>query len=150
MAAEHAGARFFIKAFHADDSARMEAAHKIRAAVFCDEQGVPADLEWDGNDHLCEHILLELDGTAIGTARVRPYGPSIFKVERVAVLKHMRGQNAGKAIMDYILGRMRGTGTVVLNAQAQVEVFYQRLGFTREGEVFQEAGIDHVHMVWRP
>ena len=118
MAAEHSAARFSIKAFRADDSARMEAARRIRTEVFCGEQGVPADLEWDGKDHLCEHFLLELDGAAIGTARVRPYGPSIFKVERVAVLTRMRGQRAGKAIMDYILERMRGSGAVVLNAQA--------------------------------
>ena len=150
MAAEQIAARLSITAFRTDDSARMEAARRIRAAVFCDEQGVPADLEWDGKDHLCEHFLLELDGAAIGTARVRPYGPSIFKVERVAVLKGLRGQHAGKAIMDYILERLRESGTVVLNAQSQVEDFYQRLGFVREGEVFEEAGIDHVHMVWRP
>jgi predicted GNAT family N-acyltransferase len=39
---------------------------------------------------------------------------------------------------------------VVLNAQAQVEEFYLKLGFVSEGEHFMEAGISHVHMSWQP
>ena len=38
-------------------------------------------------------------------------------------------------------------GPAVLNAQLQVENFYARLGFVAKGDVFQEAGIDHVRMV---
>ena len=38
-------------------------------------------------------------------------------------------------------------GPAVLNAQLQVENFYTRLGFVAKGDVFQEAGIDHVRMV---
>ena len=141
---------FTIRAFHTDDTACMDAARIIRDAVFCEEQGVPANLEWDGKDRLCEHFLLDADGVAIATARVRPYGPSIFKVERVAVLREKRSLGAGQAIMKYILNRLRNSGTIVLNAQARVEDFYERLGFVREDDTFEEAGIPHVHMVWRP
>jgi len=128
----------------------MDSARAIRDVVFCGEQGVPPELEWDGEDKHCEHFLAEADGKATATARVRPYGPSIYKIERVAVLKDHRGTGAGKAIMKVILSRLRGKGTVVLNAQAQVEKFYLDMKFVTEGEPFEEAGISHVHMVWRP
>ena len=35
---------------------------------------------------------------------------------------------------------------VQVNAQEQVRVFYQKLGFEPEGAVFEEAGIPHVKM----
>ena len=149
MVTEKTGMHNTIVSFSADDSKRMDIARHIRKAVFCEEQGVSAEDEWDGKDHICEHFLIESGNTAVGTARVRPYGPSIYKVERVAVLKHLRSQGAGKAIMDYILNHLSNSGTIVLNAQTQVEEFYLRLGFAREGSVFEEAGITHVHMIWR-
>ena len=131
---------------------RMAAARDIRYAVFCEEQQVPLDLEWDEHEGICEHALAEVDGMPLGAARVRPYKPGIFKVERVAVLKDARGQGIGLFIMAEIMRRLtdRKAAAVVLNAQAQVEAFYHRLGFVSEGEHFMEAGIPHVHMRWVP
>ncbi len=34
----------------------------------------------------------------------------------------------------------------MLNAQTQVEPFYMRHGFAREGQEFMEAGISHIAM----
>jgi predicted GNAT family N-acyltransferase len=45
--------------------------------------------------------------------------------------------------------RKRGDTEVVLNAQCTAEHFYHRQGFVRRGEVFQEAGMDHVEMFIR-
>jgi predicted GNAT family N-acyltransferase len=131
---------------------RMAAARHIRHVVFCDEQQVPLDLEWDEHEGACEHVLAEVDGIPLGAARIRPYKPGVFKVERVAVLKEARGQGIGLFIMAEIMRRLadRKAAAVVLNAQTPVETFYHRLGFVSEGEHFMEAGIPHVHMSWRP
>ena len=142
---------FTVAVITAEDT-RMAEARRIRDVVFCQEQSVSPEEEWDGKDHLCEHYLLSDGEAVIGTARVRPYGPGIFKVERVAVLKENRTRGAGKAIMQAILDRLstRKPNAVVLNAQCAVEEFYARLGFVSEGDVFEEANIAHIHMVWRP
>lgn len=137
---------FAIIAFHADDAPHMYAARQIRQAVFCDEQGISAAEEWDGKDSICQHFLVLDGGLAVGCARLRPYGPGIYKIERVAVLKYRRGTGAGKAVMAKIIRRL-DKATIVLNAQLVVEGFYNRLGFAREGAVFDEAGIPHIHMV---
>jgi predicted GNAT family N-acyltransferase len=131
---------------------RMAAARRIRHAVFCEEQQVPLDLEWDEHEAVCEHVLAEVDGAPVGAARVRPYAPGVFKVERVAVLKEARGRGIGLFIMAEIMRRLadRNVTAVVLNAQVQVEGFYHRLGFVSDGERFMEAGIPHVHMSWHP
>jgi predicted GNAT family N-acyltransferase len=143
---------FSITAFHIDDAVHMERAHHIRHVVFCDEQGVSAEEEWDDKDGHCEHFLIADDATPVGTARVRPYGPGIFKIERVAVLKSQRGTGAGKALMLEILARLRSQNAraAVLNAQIASSGFYGSLGFVGEGETFMEANIPHIHMVWRP
>ncbi len=131
---------------------RMAAARDIRRIVFCDEQKVPADLEWDAHESICEHVLAELGGVPVGAARIRPYAPGIYKVERVAVLRDARGHGLGLLIMAEIMRRLadRNAVSVILNAQAQVESFYHRLGFVSEGERFMEADIPHVHMTWQP
>lgn len=126
----------------------MAAASHIRDVVFCREQGVSPEEEWDGQDDACDHFVLYEGGTALAGARARPFGPGAFKIERVAVLKEQRGRGLGKAIMSAVIDRM-GASTALLNAQTGAEGFYRRLGFVAEGGVFQEAGIDHVKMVRR-
>lgn len=132
--------------------ARMAAARRIREIVFCDEQQVPANLEWDAHDATCEHVLAEVEGIPAGAARIRRYKPGVFKVERVAVLKEARGKGIGLYLMAEIMRRLadQNVSAVVLNAQTQVEGFYHRLGFVSEGDAFVEAGIPHVHMRWEP
>jgi predicted GNAT family N-acyltransferase len=143
------GSHFQIVAFDADDSQRMQAVRQIRQAVFCDEQGVSAAMEWDGKDPVCRHYLLSKDGTPLACARLRPCGPGTYKIERVAVLKNARGQSAGRAIMQRLMADA-GTTTLVLNAQIAVEGFYQTLGFICDGAPFMEANIAHVPMVRKP
>ena len=49
----------------------------IRERVFIDEQGIPAELEWDGLDPGCAHLLAyDMEGNAIATARMQANGIS--------------------------------------------------------------------------
>lgn len=130
-----------------DDEDDVNAALAIRREVFCSEQGVDEAEEIDGLDSECSHYLARLAGEAVGTARTRflAEGDGV-KIERVAVLKSLRGRGIGKALMIRALADIT-VGPAVLNAQLQVESFYARLGFIARGEIFQEAGIDHVRMV---
>ena len=127
----------------------MSTAFAIRREVFCREQGVDEAEEIDGLDPECRHYLARLAGEAVGTARTRPLAEDGgIKIERVAVLKPLRGRGIGMALMVRALADITA-GQAVLNAQLRVENFYARLGFVAEGEIFQEAGIDHVRMVKR-
>ena len=40
--------------------------------------------------------------------------------------------------------------TIYLHAQIQVVEFYQKLGFVKQGNLFEEAGIKHYKMVFKP
>ena len=114
----------------------------VRHAVFVLEQGVPVDVEWDGLDDACTHLLAEdARGQPIGCARLLPDG----HIGRMAVLSTWRGRGAGRALLQAALAQARAAGfqVVRLNAQVHALDFYRREGFEACGDVFDDAGIPH-------
>ena len=125
-----------------------DALKQVREAVFVREQRVPVELEWDGLDDQCLHMLAEdPQGNPIGTGRLLPDG----HIGRMAVLKEWRGRGVGAALLRALMeeGEKRGFRELALAAQVQAMSFYEKAGFVAEGEVFDEAGIPHRNMVWR-
>ncbi len=120
-------------------------AQAVRTAVFVEEQKIPAELEWDVMDAQCLHAVAYDDqGKAIGTGRLLPDG----HIGRMAVLNTARNCGVGAEILRQLMAqaKIRGMQAVQLNAQISAVSFYQREGFDREGELFIEAGIEHIHM----
>jgi len=120
-------------------------AFAVRKEVFVLEQNIPLELEQDEMDPLSLHaVAYDADGGALGTGRLLPDG----HIGRMAVRRAARGQGIGAALLLALMeaARQRGDAAVLLNAQIQVEPFYQRYGFTRSGPEFPEAGIPHVPM----
>ena len=130
----------------ADWNVDRAALRAVREQVFVREQGVPIELEWDEFDPLCQHVVAEVAGQAIGTGRLLPDG----HICRMAVLESWRGLGVGSALLEALLrlARDRGIRRVRLNAQSRAVAFYARHGFMAEGEEFIEAGIPHRSM-WR-
>jgi predicted GNAT family N-acyltransferase len=119
--------------------------HAVREAVFMREQNVPQELEWDGLDESCRHVLaLDAQGNAIGCGRITPDG----HVGRMAVLPQWRGRKVGSAMLEVLLDYARSQNhlQLELNAQVQALPFYRRFGFVEEGEEFIEAGMPHRRM----
>ena len=119
-----------------------EVIRRIRREVFILEQSVPPEIEWDGRDEACVHVLAETPNRdAIGTARLHPSG----KIGRMAVLRPWRGSGIGSALLARLmeLAQHRGIEEVFLHAQSHVLRFYEQAGFTAAGEEFMEAGIPH-------
>ena len=129
------------------DWAREEAVIRaLRETVFVHEQGVSMELEWDGLDPLCAHVLAWNDrGQAIGTARMQPNGT----IGRMAVLKAWRGRGVGRALLHTLLdlAAQQGLSQVTLSAQIHALGFYERAEFHAVGEPFMDAGIPHLKMV---
>ncbi len=125
-----------------------EACYSIRITVFCDEQKVSREIEFDGLDAVCRHYLARQGGTVIGTARTRPLENGVVKFERIAVLKAFRGRDIGRALMARAFADARedGHSVALLDSQTHASKFYEKLGFLQEGDEFEEAGIPHVRM----
>ncbi len=129
----------------------MADVRRLRQAVFVDEQNVPGDLEWDGQDGRARHLLMRDGAQPVATLRWRELGP-VAKVERVCVARPWRGRNLGAKLMQRALAEIAATSgltQVRLGAQVPVIGFYARLGFVAEGPVYDDAGIPHRDMVMR-
>jgi predicted GNAT family N-acyltransferase len=114
----------------------------VREAVFIREQGVSAELEWDGLDEDSHHMLaLSNSGQAIGCGRILPNA----HIGRIAVMPEWRGKKVGTALLEGLMAyaSSRGYPEVDLDAQVQALPFYERFGFVAEGDVFMDASIPH-------
>ena len=104
-------------------------ASPLRTEVFVHEQKVPAELEWDEDDHAALHcVALNRMGVVLATGRLLQHAPGVGRIGRMTA-------------------RARGDTQVLLHAQCSAEGFYSRSGFVPQGAVFEEAGIAHIEMV---
>ena len=122
-----------------------EALSSIRHTVFVEEQGVPVELELDGEDTSAWHAAaFSDDGSLIGTGRMLGSG----KIGRMAVSQSMRRQGIGRALLDTLVAEAKRLKfeEVSLGAQLPAVAFYERAGFEAYGDIFLDAGIDHKMM----
>lgn len=117
----------------------------VRQAVFIEEQSVPEELEWDGEDAESIHFLARADDdTPIGCVRLLSSG----QISRLSVIESWRHQGIGKALLNAVEdeARQRAMGEIYLHAQTQATHFYEEAGFSVSGGIFIEADIPHRQM----
>ena len=129
----------------------LEACFAIRMAIFVEEQGVPAEDEFDAYDALgteARHILLYVDGTPAASSRLRIVD-DVAKLERICVMLEYRKHGLGRVLIDKLeqMALDQGLAKAKLHAQVQASGFYERLGYTPASDVFLEDGIPHLLMV---
>ena len=140
----------------------LAASPRLRWTVFVEEQNVPPSLERDEHDRLPApgealapiHALAELPSpwkglpVPAGAGRVTWLGAGLAKVQRMAVIDDARGKGVGAALLAFLEAEARKAGAkrFTLGAQLSARGFYQKLGYREVGEVFVDAGIDHIKM----
>jgi predicted GNAT family N-acyltransferase len=127
--------------------ALMREAYALRREVFVVEQGVPQELEVDGDDQIATHLVALREGRVVGTLRMVRHG-RIAKIGRMAVSASSRRQGVGRALMQFAASTAghEGVEEIILAAQLPARRFYQRLGYVDEGDVFYDANLPHVRM----
>lgn len=122
---------------------------RIRNKVFVQEQGVPIELEIDRNEAYAIHfVLYDDEKQALATVRLLPLNDDQMKLQRMAVLPRYRGNGYGVTIIEAAerFAKEQGFKEITLGAQLTAKDFYSKLGYLPKGEIFQDAGIDHVQM----
>lgn len=124
----------------------MQNCFKIRKKVFVEEQNCDPKDEYEFEEE-STHYLLSEKNIPLATARYRKTENGI-KMERFAVLKAERGKGYGlKILKQMILDISHSKLTKYLHAQVQVVKFYEKVGFKKIGEKFDEVGIMHYKMI---
>ena len=87
-------------------------------------------------------------GTVIGTGRLFRDESGQSLIGRMAVEASWRRRGVGGQVLAFLEREavQRGFGRLVLHAQTYVKEFYANHGYQVEGDVFIEAGIEHVLM----
>lgn len=121
-----------------------ESLSRIRRRVFIEEQQVPEELEWDGEDEAAIQLLAYIDETPVGTLRLLDNG----HLGRMAVLKEYRNRGVGHTLMQTMIhiAKEKGLASLDLSAQTHAVPFYLQFGFVADDEIFMDAGIPHRHM----
>jgi predicted GNAT family N-acyltransferase len=129
------------------DQAEVAAALALREEVFCGEQGVSLADERDGCDDEALHLVVVDDGVVVGTCRLLFEGTTV-KLGRMAVSRTRRGLGLARALISEAEAQARALGAqrIVLAAQLSAQALYDRAGYDAYGDVFLDAGIEHVMM----
>lgn len=107
----------------------------IRSSVFLAEQDCPYEEEFDNNDLSSLHLIAYLRGQPVATLRVRWFA-NFAKIERVCVMKHVRGGAVVKLMIETAVDVISRKGyTVAIGyIQKRLAPFWKQLGFLpREG-----------------
>ena len=123
----------------------MKTAHNIRHEVFVIGQNCPEEIEWEFEEE-STHFLVFDNKEAVATARHRETDNG-YKLERFAVLESERGNGYGHIVLKAILEDLSNfNGNIYMHAQLDVIPFYEKIGFEKEGDLFEEANITHYKM----
>ena len=137
-----------IKKFRFKDENLMKEAHRIRYVVFVIGQNCPEELEWEFEEESTHFLLIEND-IPLASARHRKTEKG-YKLERFAVLSEARGKGYGMLILKAILEDIKESNELkYMHAQEQVIPFYEKVGFEKSGNIFEEAGIMHYKMEYK-
>lgn len=125
---------------------------KLRCAVFVVEQNCPY-LDVDGDDLVGEnrHILGWHNDELVAYARILKSADDLEPVVigRVIVSEALRGEKLGQNLMAQALASCLQhwpDKALYLGAQAHLQAFYARFGFTAVTDVYEEDGIPHIGM----
>jgi len=102
----------------------------IRSSVFLAEQDCPYEEEFDNNDLSSLHLIAYLRGQPVATLRVRWFA-NFAKIERVCVMKHVRGGAVVKLMIETAVDIISRKGyTVAIGyIQKRLAPFWKQLGF---------------------
>ncbi len=128
------------------DKDNLEKVFAVRKKVFVDEQNCPPELEWEFEEE-SHHFLATVNADSAGACRWRKTDKG-YKLERFAVLQEYRGSGIGQHLVKAALADLPADATYIyLNAQISAMGLYAKFGFEKEGDQFEEAGIQHYKMV---
>jgi predicted GNAT family N-acyltransferase len=121
----------------------------LRTRVFVLEQGVPPEIEQDDRDATAVHALSrDGSGRVVATGRLLLGDDGRASIGRMATDPAHRGNGHGAAVLAELqrAARARGAVEIELHAQLTARGFYERAGYDPVGEVYEEAGIEHLTM----
>lgn len=110
--------------------------------------------EVDSKDPVAIHVFNEQAGRIMAYARVYLIADSqIVSFGRVVTSPAARGQGMGRKLMEHVMTAIRDNypgKPIEIEAQTQVQGFYEKFGFRPVGQPFIFESTPHIKMVHEP
>jgi putative N-acetyltransferase (TIGR04045 family) len=133
----------------ARDEDDVAAHHRIRRAVFVEEQGIFADDDRDAWDDDAVKVVAELGGRIVGAVRLYPLDEAgLWKGDRLAVLRKARPLRVGAPLVRFAVATAgeRGGSRMIALIQLRNVPFFRSLGWTALGAESDYRGTTHQEM----
>ncbi len=91
----------------------------------------------------------QLDDKLVGGLILAPIDNETIRLMQVAVETRYQGEGIGRELVKYAEKRAKEAGfsKIIMHAMLSVVNFYEKMGYTQEGEIFEESGITFAKMV---
>ncbi|RYY64815.1 MAG: GNAT family N-acetyltransferase [Chitinophagaceae bacterium] len=88
------------------------------------------------------------DDHILGCCMLVEEAPDTVRLRQMAVLNDLQGKGIGKALMNFAenIARDRGYKKITMHARKNAQGFYEKMGYRKRGEEFQEITIPHYVM----
>jgi ElaA protein len=124
---------------------------QLRSEVFVVEQKCIFQ-DMDDKDQQCFHYMGFKDGYLAAYIRIVPPGIAYeyASIGRVVNSPKARGAGIGKELIATGIEKTEalfGKVPIKIGAQLYLKKFYESFGFKQTGNIYDEDGIDHIHML---
>ena len=91
----------------------------------------------------------QLDDKLVGGLILAPIDNETIRLMQVAVETRYQGEGIGRDMVKYAEKRAKEAGyiKIIMHAMLSVVSFYEKMGYSQEGEIFEENGITFAKMV---
>lgn len=142
---------WILKPFDSLTVNELYAILRLRSEVFVVEQNCVFQ-DMDNKDQQCHHMMGWKGNLLAAYTRLVPPGVSYEQasIGRVVTSPLARGSGLGKTLMEKSmeeLTNLYGPGIIKIGAQLYLKKFYQSFGFKQIDDIYDEDGIDHIHMI---
>jgi ElaA protein len=143
--------KWITKTFADLNPEELYAILRLRNEVFIVEQNCPYQ-DCDNKDLKCFHLMAWNNDQLVAYTRLVPPGVSYTEpsIGRVVTSPAVRRTGLGIELMNRSITEVKklfGDLPIRIGAQYYLLKFYQSLGFSEEGEIYDEDGIPHTEMV---
>jgi ElaA protein len=139
------------KGFNSLTTHELYAIIRLRNEVFVVEQQCIFQ-DADDKDQIAYHLMGFEKNELVAYARLLPKGIPYKEVSigRVITSPRYRNKGLGKTLVaESVLAceKLFGKESIRISAQYRLVAFYEAFGFVKDGEVYDEDGIDHIEMI---
>lgn len=120
------------------------AAYYVRMQVFVLERNIALKDEFDENDHDQTVYVVVYDGDKpVATGRFLKTDATTVRPGRIAVLKNYRQKRLGERVITELeyFAKKEGCALSVIHAELSAAGFYEKLGYRKESDVYEEDGV---------